>query len=324
MPPAAVAPTSASVSVLRAALERRGRALPAETSAFRWIDGELGPAVTVDRFGDVAVLSAYEALDEPSERALAGALVEADASVRAVYVKRRPREARRANALPPSALSPEAPLVGEAVPELVVREGGAAYEIRPPNGLSVGLYLDARDARRWVRRHAQGRRVLNLFAYTCGFAVAARLGGALRALNVDLSRRVLDWGARNLRLNAVDAEPADFVAGDTFDWLRRLTRRGDTFDLVVVDPPGFATGKARRFSAARDYAALAHLVGPVVSPGGAVLALCNVATVSGEAFERQLLSGLGARRPRVVERFGASPVDFAQPSALKCLAVELP
>ena len=173
-----------------AALSRRLSRLPTETDAFRWIDGEL-PDVAVDLFGDVAVLSLYRALSGEDERRLATELCQAR-PLRAVYVKRRPKEARRAANEQAEAVAPKTPLAGAPVEPFAITELGARFEIRPDNGLSVGLYLDAREARGWVREHARGRRVLNLFAYTCGFGVAARLGGASRAVNVDTSKHILN------------------------------------------------------------------------------------------------------------------------------------
>ena len=114
-----------------------------------------------------------------------------------------------------------------------------------------------REGRARVRAWAAGRRVLNTFAYTCGFGVAATAGGATRVLNLDLSKSVLEWGQANYRANGFEPDPHDFVFGDVFDWLARLAKRGDRFDLVILDPPGFSRTKSRAFSAARDYGELA-------------------------------------------------------------------
>ncbi len=306
---------------LRAALARRREALPEATDCFRWIDGEL-PEVTVDLFGDVAVLSLYRPSSAAEELALAQACAEV-AGLRAVYLKRRPPEARRAANERALEVAPPAPLVGEAVAAHVATELGVRFELRPANGLSVGLYLDARDARAWVCESAGGRTVLNAFAYTCGFGLAARLGGARRAVNLDASRKVLDWGEANHALNALTVDRYDFISGDAFDWLGRLEKKGEAFGLVVLDPPGFATSKTRRFSAQRDYHQLVAAAEGVVEPGGLLLAMCNVEQLSVRDLEAQVERGLAGRRAQVVRRFGASPVDFAQPSALKCLALEL-
>jgi 23S rRNA (cytosine1962-C5)-methyltransferase len=239
-----------------------------------------------------------------------------------VYLKRRPREARESGKAA-AEVAPVTPLQGAPVETLVAREAGARFEIRPANGLSVGLYLDARDARAWVRRHAPGRAVLNTFAYTCGFGVAAHLGGATRAVNVDASRKVLDWGEANLALNGGTPQRQDFLSGDAIDWMQRMAKKGQRFDLVILDPPGFATTKTSRFSAQRDYHRLVSAASGVLEAGGQVLAMCNVEAMTPGEVDGHVRRGLGARRFEVVERFGASEVDFRQPSTLKCVAVEL-
>jgi 23S rRNA (cytosine1962-C5)-methyltransferase len=345
--------------LLGEALAQRLARLPADTTCFRWIDGEI-PDVTVDRFGPVAVLSLYAADEQDaistgrssraesrdgvrldsrtaldsaraergaptsrglrSERELAEALA-ATAGIEAVYVKRRPREARKLANEAAAELAPPLPLIGAAVDSLTVTELGARFEIRPGNGLSVGLYLDARDARAWVRANAKGRTVLNTFAYTCGFSVAARLGGATRAVNVDASRKVLDWGERNHALNELTVDRHDFVSGDTFDWLARFAKKGETFDLVILDPPGFATTKTSRFTAERDYHRLVAAAEQVIAPQGLLLAMCNVEQTA-RAFEDQLQRGLTGREAREVTRFGASAIDFSQ-AALRCHVLEL-
>ena len=83
-----------------------------------------------------------------------------------------------------------------------------------------------RETRARVRAWAAGKRVLNCFAYTCGFGVAATAGGATRVLNLDLSKSALEWGKANYRANGFTPDDHDFVYGDVFDWLARLARRG--------------------------------------------------------------------------------------------------
>src|ERR1700722_7436295 len=121
-------------------------------------------------------------------------------------------------------------------------------------GYSVGLFLDQRDnRRRFLTNHvaadfplfpngAAGAEVLNTFAYTCGFSVCAAKAGA-RTTSLDLSKKYLDWGKRNFALNGLDPAAHDFIYGDTFDWLRRLAKKGRAFDPVVLDPPTFSQSK---------------------------------------------------------------------------------
>jgi 23S rRNA (cytosine1962-C5)-methyltransferase len=306
-----------SVKVLQDALAKRLARLPEGTTCYRWIDEEL-PGVTVDRFDSVAVLSLYADADEDG---IADALI-ATKGIESVYVKRRPREARKLANEAAEKLAPPLPIRGAAKETLTVSELGLNFEIRPGNGLSVGLYLDSRQARHWVRENAKGRTVLNTFSYTCGFGLSARLGGAKRAVNVDASRKVLDWGERNYALNEVSVDRYDFVSGDTFDWLARFAKKSETFDLVILDPPGFATTKTSRFTAERDYHRLVTAASQVTAPKGLLLAMCNVEQTA-RAFETQITRGLLGRKSRELTRFGASELDFKQPSALRCHVIEL-
>jgi len=289
----------------RAPLREDGR-----TTAFRWINGVADgfPALTLDLFGDVGVLSTY---DETDSTPVADAALEL-LPLRAVYGKARPREAGTLRGEERAARAPPRPLRGEPVEALEVREQGLRFLIRPGEGLAVGLYLDMREARGWVRSHSRGRTLLNCFAYTGAFAVAARAGGAARAVDVDLSRRSLTWAGENAALNDQSPPPADRLAGDVFDWLRRLGRKGERFDAVVLDPPGFARGKTGTFSASRDWPRLVAEAAPLVEPGGWLLAACNVAALGARRFEAALAEGVrrAGRTAEEVARPDASPVDF--------------
>ncbi|GGB49117.1 class I SAM-dependent rRNA methyltransferase [Deinococcus soli (ex Cha et al. 2016)] len=267
---------------------------------------ETGGQFTLDVAGDAGVLSLYVPLTPPDEAALAAACGAAG-GLAGVYLKRRPVEARHAANVAREDLSPPDPVWGEARPELTALEAGVPLLIRPGADLSIGVFTDARPARAWVRGHAAGRRVLNTFAYTCGFGLSAALGGAAVVKNVDLSRKVLAWGQENYAQSGLDAPDTDFLFGDVFEWLSRLERREDTFDLVVLDPPSFARGKGGVWRSERDYARLMTQAARVTAPGGQVLALLNHAGVNGAAFERMAAAGLEAagRRGAVQERLGA-------------------
>lgn len=322
---------SAWLQLLQKAVARRqGLYREGELTALRWVHGAADGLedITVDRFGPVAVVSLYRTFSEPEEQSLVDAVARLG-GVESVYLKRRPKEARVAANTRLGELAPELPATGPPVSRVIAYEGGRPHVIRPDQGLSVGLYLDMRDTRSWLLSQVQEARVLNLFAYTCAFGLVAHAGGAQRAVNVDASRRVLDWGAENLREAGGRPEPRDFIAGDAFDWLRRFARQGERFEVVVLDPPGFATTKKSRFSAARDYGALVAAAAPVVAEGGLLLACCNVARFPRPAFDAQVHEGLaaGGRHGRVLARIGPPPVDFpeggGEGTALKVTALRL-
>ncbi|WP_375757805.1 class I SAM-dependent rRNA methyltransferase [Corallococcus exercitus] len=319
------------VDLLRASRARRGPLLadPA-TSAFRLLNGAADgvPEVTADIFGDVVVVSLYRDLTDAEEATLLDAAVSAW-TPRSVYLKRRPREARVLANVAKDALAPESAARGEPVEDFVAKENGLSFHIRPGQGLSVGLYLDMRDTRAWLQAQASGLTVLNLFAYTCAFGVAATAGGAKRVLNMDASRRVLEWGEENARLNGQAVDRYDYVAGDVFDWLGRLAKKGESFDVVVADPPSFSTTKTTRFSAARDYARLAEAAAKVVAPKGRLVACCNLAGLPSRRFETMVLEGVtrAGRAGKAAGSLGPSGLDFPAPPgeepALKVHVVQL-
>lgn len=314
---------SAELRALIARAHERRTHLPDEgTTLYRAVHiTETGGAFSLERAGEVGVLSLYRDFTPEAEEVLAAACGEA-LGLSGVFLKRRPREARHLASVAREQLSPREAPWGEGPAELVALERGVPFLIRPGADLSIGLFSDARPARAWLRANAAGR-VLNTFAYTCGFGVVATLAGAA-VKNLDASRKVLDWGEQNYALSGLNAARQDFIAGDVFDWLGRFGRRGEIFETVVLDPPSFARGAAGTWRAEKNYARLAHLAARVTAPGGWLLALTNQAGARREAFGREVLKGLAAagRSGRILERLGAGE-DYPGAAHLKGLAVRL-
>jgi 23S rRNA (cytosine1962-C5)-methyltransferase len=314
----AIAAPEALRALLRLAVERR-RPLAADpqTNIYRLVNGAADglPGLTLDRYGEALVVSLYDS--EPGDLRGLGDLegLARAGGAAAIYIKYRPREAGRIPDDQLHALAPPEPVYGPEMREFIAHEEGLAYVIRPGEGLSTGLFPDMREGRARVRAWAAGRRVLNTFAYTCGFGVAAAAGGATRVLNLDLSKSVLEWGQANYRANGFEPDPHDFVFGDVFDWLVRLAKHGDRFDLVILDPPGFSRTKSRAFSAAHDYGELAGLAARVTAPGGSILACCNVAELSWKSFRERVLAGMTAagRTPEVKGVYHEPALDFPTP-----------
>lgn len=317
--PADLAERLTRAQALRAALPMEG------TTAYRAAHlTETGGLYTLDRLGEAAVLSLYAPLSGADEQALA-AICGGVLGSRGVYLKRRPSEARHAANVSRGQLSPPDPVWGEPRPELVAHENGVPVLLRPGADLSTGLFLDARPARAWLRAQSAlqgGGRVLNTFAYTCGFGLMAALGGAEVVKNLDASRKALTWGQQNYALSALPHPDADFISGDVFDWLGRYARRGERFDTLVLDPPSFARGRSGTWRAERDYAGLAGLAGRVLAPGGTLLACCNHAGLSAQRFEAMLHTGLNGRG-QLLARLGAG-VDYPGATHLHVLALRLP
>lgn len=318
----------------RAALLREAaRAEP--LGALRWVNG-VGddlPGLHVDALGDQLVVHVDEEAGGAGREEVVAALLAAAkragaAAPSAIWWKPLRRDVRRAGK---EELLPErvhgATAVDDA-PEFAVREGAWRFLVRPREGYSHGLFLDQRDNRRrlheWVlgRVAAHARKgepapaVLNTFAYTGSFSIAAATAGAMTC-TVDLSARYLDWARRNLGANGLAAAAHEFGRADALDWLEIAAKRGRRFDAIVLDPPTFSTSKQRgTFQVERDYAALAERALRVAAPGALLLCSHNQKSFRPEALEARLRAAAAAAR-RSIARLDpfAPPADFPGPLA---------
>ncbi|MEY4531181.1 MAG: hypothetical protein RLZZ156_1902, partial [Deinococcota bacterium] len=208
--------------LLEARTKRKPLQLSQDTNAYRVVNGS-GDALehlTIDRFFEVLVVSLYQDINQDQEEAL----LETIAKVfkpQSIYLKRRPKEARVVSNTKRPDLAPQMAAWGLQTPETTILERGVKYLIRPSGDLSVGIFLDMRETRTWLSQNIGKSRVLNCFSYTCGFGLVSSLSGASRVVNLDLSRKVLDWGQENYRLNNLEPQDMDFISGDTFEWFKR-------------------------------------------------------------------------------------------------------
>lgn len=157
--------------------------------------------------------------------------------------------------------------------ETVVEERGLNFKVNLSDYLDTGLFLDHRPTRQRVREEAEGKRCLNLFAYTGAFSVYAAAGGAEHVTTVDLSNTYLDWAKENFELNNLPLDSHRFLASDTFEFLRDPQRREEPrYDLVIVDPPTFSNSKkfAGVFDIQRDHVSLLQKVLRCTKYGGVV------------------------------------------------------
>jgi 23S rRNA (cytosine1962-C5)-methyltransferase len=260
--------------------------LLAATDTFRVVNdwGDFLPGICVDRYGDFAVLSLSS--DEAADRRQELAELLHEFGARGVYVKQRARADLRRE--PHAELAPKEPIAGEraSVP-LVVREGAAQFAVTLDEGLSCGLFLDQRDNRARVAALCGGRKVLNLFSYTCSFSVYAALASAEHVTSVDLSGHALARGRENFRLNGLDPAAHAFVQTDALEWLARAAKRGEKFGVVILDPPSFSTsGKGKTFRVADGYQGALERVFAVLERDGRVLAVTNHRKTSLQAFRK--------------------------------------
>lgn len=294
---------------LRDAADRRWfLARDPAVTAFRLAhDGDGIAGHAVDVYGEHAVVHAFDgAIDD----ALLDALTEAGFA--GVYAKFRPKQAntlvdtRRDEVAPPHAVR------GVDAPEsFTITEHGLRYLVKLGDGLSTGIFLDQRENRRRVRALSEGRSVLNLFAYTGPFTVAAAAGGASRTVTVDVSRASLDRARQNLAENGLDDAKHSMVVNDVFAWLRGALARKERFDLVIADPPSYSNARGSRWSSESDWKKLAQDLFTLLTPGGALLACSNHKGVPRMRFRRHLHEAARAAGREVTQMKDLpAPEDF--------------
>lgn len=313
---------------------RSGCIVPAETNAFRLIHGASDdlPGLYVDRWDAWLLAQAGRDLSV-AELEWLEQLMQATGA-RGVYFKSLDRQVRR------TAQEDASPrlVLGTGTDEVTIRENGMQYRISFQEGYSVGLFLDQRENR---RRFLSGyvapgcfmpgtgtRRLLNAFAYTCGFSVCAAQAGWVTT-SLDLSRKYLDWGRQNFALNDLDLAGHDFIFGDAMDWMRRLARKGRRFEAIVLDPPTFSQSRERGvFRAETDFGDLVAMSLPLLEREGWLLASCNAARWDPEDFVTSVRSAVQQGGRKVLQEvYIPQPPDFpisrGEPAYLKTLWLQI-
>ena len=228
---------------------------------------------------------------------------------------------QRGQAARPQARSDTLLMAGSVPDPHIVTEGPARFLVHMLRGQNHGLFLDMAEGRRWVRyfaadfkqREGRGACVLNLFAYTCAFSVAALQGGAAHVTNLDMARGALATGQQNHRFNGL-TQGASFLAHDLFNSWGKVTR-GGPYDLVIADPPSYQKGS---FVATKDYARLLRRLPDLLAPGGRALLCLNAPELPWAWLREQVdehAPGL-----QLIERL-AHPPAFADVDADRALKV---
>src|SRR5215472_4061187 len=208
---------------------------------------------------------------------------------------------------------PRGGLLSSAGAEFEVQEGPMRFIVNLSDRLDTGLFLDHRNTRARVRTESGGKRMLNLFAYTGSFTVAAATGGARSTTTVDLSATYLEWAGRNLALNRISGQGHELVRADCLRWLDEA--RGK-WDLVVLDPPPHSTSKGMRgdFNVQRDQRRLLERALGLLAPAGVLYFSTNYKGFRLEA------EGLAARIAELTPQ--SLPPDFHQRDVHRCWRIE--
>ncbi|MBP8000110.1 MAG: class I SAM-dependent rRNA methyltransferase [Chloroflexi bacterium] len=281
----------------------RGRALlplSPHTTTYRLINAEADglPGLVVDRYGDYLVMQCGTMGIEKRKEQLARLLNEELQPIGIVErsdMDTRPHE----GLLPQSGL-----LTGSPPPtELIVTENGLPFGVNLLTGHKTGLYLDQRDNRHLVCQphFIANKELLNVFAYTGGFAVYAAAHGAGSILNIDSSVAVLEQAEKNVERLASSSRPADeYLAGDAFHILRDYRDEGRQFDVIILDPPKFAPSKGDVPRASRGYKDINWLALRLLRPGGLLATFSCSGHIEADLFQK-IVFGAAADAQRDVQ-----------------------
>lgn len=172
---------------------------------------------------------------------------------------------------------------------LDTQEAGLLYRLRLGDAQNIGFFPDMAVGRRVIRERAQGKKVLNLFSYTCSFSVSALAGGAAQVVNLDMNRGALELGRLNHQINNIDLRKASFLAQELFRSIGKLRKLGP-FDLVICDPPA-TQGKS--FTAEKHWAKLVHKMPGLLAKGGEVFACLNAPNLPAAFLDQLFIEDAG-------------------------------
>ena len=314
-------------TVLSTAQDRRSSLVADDdTTAYRVVHGENDglPGLVVDRYDQTLVVKLYTSAWFPHLAAVVAALVDVCAPVRIVL-----RLSRSVAGGETFGLSDGDTIVGDP-PEgpVLFRERDLTMEADVVHGQKTGHFLDQRDNRALVRSMSSGASVLDVFASTGGFSLAAAAGGATSVHMVDQSAPALATAKKNLahnhRLGEVRRCQVHTTVGDAFQVLMALAKRNEQFDIVILDPPSFASNQAAVPRALAAYARLTRLGLAVVKPGGTLIQASCSSRVSTDEFVSAVLTaaasaGVDVHETRRTGHAVDHPIGFEFGAYLKAI-----
>lgn len=321
--PAATIDSGFLAARLQAAAELRARLF--ERPFYRAVHAEADglPGLVVDRYGEVLVVQSNTALMDRLETPLLDALEEVFAP--AAIVLRNDSPARTLEGLETGVRLARGTLSGP----VELEENGARFLADPLGGQKTSWFFDQRDNRAFVARLASGRTAIDVYTHTGGFGIQMALAGATQVTLVDRSASALETASAAAALNGVAGRLA-FRKADAFDELQRLRDRGESFGVVVIDPPAFVKSKKDLKAGAQGYRKLARLAARIVEPGGILLAASCSHHVDAVLFADLVARGLtdAGRTGRILRQAGAGPDHPVHPllpesAYLKAIALQL-
>ncbi|HWW03602.1 MAG TPA: class I SAM-dependent methyltransferase [Candidatus Acidoferrum sp.] len=303
---------------LEQALAKRAHRFDAQTTGFRWINGESDgwPGLVLDRYDRTLALKLYTAAWLPrlkeTVELLTGRLHPERIVLRLSRNIQKVAESQFAMADGQLLVGP--PLEGP----VLFMESSLRFEADVLRGQKTGFFLDQRENRRRVETLASGRTVLNAFSFSGGFSLYAARGGATAVTDLDISAHALQAAKRNFALNQSLPPVAGCrhqrIQADAFEWLAANTQR--KLGLIILDPPSFARRESERSAAIRAYSRLAALGLSHLSPGGILVACSCSAHVTAEEFFKAVRHAI-AQSGRKLEEVQTTQHPVDHPAAFK-------
>ena len=282
----------------------------AYTNAVRLVnaEGDLLPGVVADYYAGFVVCQFTSAGAEFWKKVVVAALMKYAPFCQGVS-ERLDVDVRRKEGLPvePAFVN----LAGVEPPELIeITEGPCKFLVDVRAGHKTGFYLDQRDARAAVGHCANGGEVLNCFAYTGGFGLFARACGASRVVQVDVSADALALAKRNEELVHLCGTATEYVEADVFEYLRKCRDEGRSFDMVVLDPPKFASSRSQLMKASRGYKDINLLAMKLLRPHGTLATFSCSGAMDAALFDKVVAdAALDAKRDFQVVARTQQPAD---------------
>jgi 23S rRNA (cytosine1962-C5)-methyltransferase len=271
-------------------------------------EGDALPGLVIDRYGDVCVVqittAGMEALREPLLEALqqmlapAGILLRNDSPLRAL-----------------EGLSQENEVIGSVPDSVDLEEGGAHFSVPLGAGQKTGWFYDQRSNRLMMHKYVRDKRVLDVFSYIGAWGIQAAVAGAAGVRCVDASAAAVDCLQQNAAASGV-TDRVQTITGDAFEVLHDLQGQGQTFDVVVVDPPAFIKRRRDIKSGEQGYLRLNRLALQLLVPGG-ILISCSCSMHLAEARLQSIVhqaASQSGRRLQILERGFQGPDHPVHPA----------
>lgn len=257
-----------------------------KTNAYRLCFGESDamPGLIVDRYNKVLVIQVHTLGMDLLKKEILSAL-KAVFNPDSIY-ERSDIGVRNQEGLPdqPKGLLWGIPLEKE----MEFLENGISMLVNIEEGQKTGMFLDQRDNRKALQAYVKDKKVLNCFCYTGGFSLYAALAGAKKVVSVDSSGPALETAKRNFELNGIPADKHEFLDRDVFDLLEEYRNRGESFDLIVLDPPAFVKNQKSLKKGLQGYTFINERALRLLPPGGILVSSSCSAHVTEEMFQKML------------------------------------